>query len=79
MKFIPVNVVCHAGYKADEYPVLFYRENKKYEIAEITDRWYHAEYHEDSQIANYFKVLTSQNEIFILKHVIDDDAWLLVI
>ncbi|HZK95998.1 MAG TPA: hypothetical protein VFC67_17495 [Prolixibacteraceae bacterium] len=33
MNLIPIKVECHSGYKADEYPVCFYLENVKCEIA----------------------------------------------
>ena len=37
---IPIEVECHSGYKADEYPKCFYRDDEKFEIKEISDRWY---------------------------------------
>ena len=37
---IPIEVECHSGYKADEYPKCFYLDDEKFEIKEISDRWY---------------------------------------
>jgi hypothetical protein len=40
MKAILIKVECHSGYKADEYPTCFYWKDEKFEIREISDRWY---------------------------------------
>ncbi|MFA5330476.1 MAG: cytoplasmic protein [Prolixibacteraceae bacterium] len=78
MKLIPVQVECHSGYKADEYPVCFYWQNVKYEISEIADRWFQAAHTEAGPVANYFKVKTKGKQEFILKYEIVGDRWFLV-
>lgn len=78
MKRIPIKVECRSGYKADEYPVCFYWANIKFEIAEISDRWYQVFEIKDSPVADYFKVRTAEATEFIIKHELKDDQWFLV-
>lgn len=78
MNFIPIKVVCHAGFKADEYPLCFYWENIKFEIREITDRWYQAEATHEWPRVDYFKVSTAGGSNYILKHEIVSDDWFVV-
>lgn len=79
MKLIPIMVECHSGYKADEYPVCFYRGHIRVDIKEISDRWYQAKATPDGPVANYFKVRTESKTIYIIKHELKSDQWFLVI
>ncbi len=79
MKLIPVKVDCHAGYKADEYPVCFYLDEFRFGITGIVDRWYQANRDPEFPEANYFKVTTSDEKQFILKHEQQNDSWFLVV
>lgn len=74
---IQIKVVCHSGYKADEYPKYFYLENMRFEIKEIMDRWYQGDSNPEIPAANYFKVLTNDRKIYILKNEIKIDKWYL--
>jgi len=74
---IPIKVECHSGYKADEYPECFYRDEIKFEITEITDRWYQGDRNPEYPISNYFKVRTNTGQQFIIKHELADDKWYL--
>ncbi len=74
---VPVKVKCHAGYKADEYPVLFYWDGVRFEIDEIIDRWYQGEQNPAFPAADYFKVRTADKKIYILKHITEQDEWYL--
>ena len=78
MNLIPIKVVCHSGYKADEYPIYFYLENIKFEIKEISDRWYQSRPSQDWPIADYFKVFTASNTVYLIKHELKNDRWFLV-
>lgn len=60
IELIPINVECHSGYKADEYPKCFYWNNEKYDIQEIVDRWYQGERDPEWPVSNYFKVDTTR-------------------
>jgi hypothetical protein len=37
-ELIEIRVECYSGYKADEYPIFYYRDAKRFEIREIIDR-----------------------------------------
>jgi hypothetical protein len=38
IKLIPIEVECHSGYKADEYPKYFLRDNDRIEIRQVKTR-----------------------------------------
>jgi hypothetical protein len=76
---IPVKVVCHSGYKTDEYPKYFYWDNHCFEITEILDRWYQGDQNPVFSPANYFKVKTTDEKIYILKHDFHSNKWYLLI
>lgn len=78
MEIIPISVESYSGYKADEYPISFYWNNKKFEIEEILDRWYQRDITVDWLTVNYFKVRTTTNLKFIIKHDIEIEGWYLV-
>jgi hypothetical protein len=77
IRFIPIEVECYSGYKADEYPKYFYLDDKKFEIKEITDRWYQGKSDPEFPVSNYFKTKTESGEIFIIKHDLEQDKWFL--
>jgi hypothetical protein len=76
MKLIPIEVECHSGYKADEYPKYFSRDNDRIEIRQIMDRWYQGETNPEYPVSNYFKVDTTCG-IYIIKHDLESDRWYL--
>lgn len=78
MDLIPIKVVCRAGYKADEYPTSFYWMKNKFEIIAILDRWYQAGISSEWPVANYYKVCTTSNKEYIIKHELEDDRWFLI-
>jgi hypothetical protein len=78
MEVIPIRVESYSGYKADERPVSFYWNGKKYEIKEIVDRWYERNHIVDWLATDYFKVLTTTGKQWILKHDRETDQWSLV-
>jgi len=76
---ISIKVKCHSGYKADEYPLLFYWDNICFEIQELLDRWYEKGLNPDFPATNYFKVKTMDQKVYILKHEPNTDKWFLLI
>jgi hypothetical protein len=72
-----INVECHAGYKAGEYPKQFFWNEMLFEIEEILDRWYQGDVNPEFLKANYFKVRTSKQKIYILKHETETGRWFL--
>jgi len=76
---IPIKVECHSGYKADEYPKCFYRDASRFEIMEITDRWYQGYNDPEIPVSDYFKVDTVSGGPYILKHELENDVWYLLV
>ncbi len=67
-------VETYSGYKADERPLRFRLNGRKWEVVEVLDRWYGPE---DS----YFKVLVDDGDLYILRHRLDADqeqSWSIV-
>jgi hypothetical protein len=52
MILIPIEVECHSGYKADEYPKCFSWNNERFEISQVTDRWYQGETNPEYPVSN---------------------------
>jgi hypothetical protein len=77
INLIPIRVECHSGYKADEYPKRFYLGDEKYEIEEVTDRWYQGESNHGWPVSNYFKVKADDGKQYIVKHDLESDSWYL--
>jgi hypothetical protein len=78
MKAILIKVECHSGYKADEYPACFYWKDEKFEIREISDRWYQGNRNPEYPVANYFKVTTIHERQYLIKHEIKSNRWFLI-
>ncbi len=73
--FERIEVECYSGYKADERPVAFVRREGRYEITEIMDRWYEGGLEPGRPEADYFKVRSSENEVFLLCYIPLSDEW----
>ncbi len=69
-----VQVECYSGYKANEKPIAFTRNGVRREIQEIIDRWYEGDV-PGRPAADYFKVKTTDGEIFMLRYLSLFDAW----
>lgn len=74
---IKIKTECHAGYKAGEYPKRFYWDDICFEIEEILDRWYQGDLNPEFKPASYFKVRTTGQKTYILKHETESDRWFL--
>jgi hypothetical protein len=77
IRLVPIEVQCHSGYKADEYPKCFLLDNDRFEICQITDRWYQGDSNPEYPVSNYFKVETTCGKQFIIKHELEKDTWYL--
>jgi hypothetical protein len=77
INLISIHVECHSGYKADEYPKCFYFGDAKFEIEEVTDRWYQGDSNPEWPVSNYFKVRVADGRLFIIKHDMENDTWYL--
>jgi hypothetical protein len=65
-----VRVECYAGHRADERPLRFFLDERKYEITAIDDQWY-------SPGVAWFRVLADDGNAYVLKHDEGQDSWAL--
>lgn len=79
MEEIPVDVSCHSGFKADEYPKRFTWDTIDFDIIEVVDRWYEGYQKSEAAAITYFKVKTSLKGTFLLKHDQEKDHWFLIV
>ncbi|HJZ63371.1 MAG TPA: hypothetical protein VKD70_03565 [Candidatus Acidoferrum sp.] len=63
-----IEVESHSGYRADERPVRFALNGRKYEVAEVEDRWY-------SPGATYFRLVAGDGNQYVLRHEEAQDGW----
>jgi hypothetical protein len=65
-----MKVECYAGYKGDQYPKRFTLGEQVLEVVDVQDQWY-------SPSSEYFRVLTNDGNIYVLRHDQDKDVWTL--
>ncbi|MBN1482413.1 cytoplasmic protein [candidate division KSB1 bacterium] len=72
-----VHVECYSGYKVNERPVAVFFQDQRREIAEILDRWYEGGLDSSRPALYYFKVQTSEGQLFLLRYDPLFDKWFL--
>lgn len=65
-----MKVECYAGYKGDQYPKRFTLGEQALDITDVEDQWY-------SPSSQYFRVLASDGNIYVLRHDQEKDVWTL--
>ena len=75
MPYEKIYVECFSGFKANERPVAFTFQERRWEVAEIVDRWYEGDLEAGHPEANYFKVRTVEGNVFLLRYLSLFDAW----
>ncbi len=75
--FEEIQVECYSGYKEEETPRAFTHMGKRQEILEIIDRWYEEKQDPRAPRQNYFKVKTSEGEVFLLRYTPRFQSWTL--
>jgi hypothetical protein len=63
-----IKVECYAGYKAEERPLRFRLGEGVLEVEEVEDQWY-------GPSAHYFRVRTSDGNVYVLCHDEETDCW----
>jgi hypothetical protein len=63
-----IKVECYSGYKANQRPLRFALREQVLEVKEIEDQWY-------SPSAQYFRVLASDENTYILRHDEETGSW----
>ena len=64
----PIRVECYAGYRGEETPRRVWMGSKKIEVREVLDQWLAPSH-------RYFKILSDDNAVFILRHDIESMNW----
>lgn len=63
-----IEVESYSGFRADERPVKFILNGRRYEVAEVEDKWY-------SPQATYFRVVAGDGNRYVLCHKETLDEW----
>ena len=65
-----LRVECYSGQKADERPVYFRLDDRKYLVEEILDQWYGPE-------DTFFKVRADDGNLYTFRHRLSstEDEW----
>ena len=68
-----LSVECYAGHKADERPVRFWLDEKRYHVEAVLDQWY-------GKDGIFFKVRADDGNLYILRQQTSsaDGTWDLV-
>ncbi len=75
--FEDIKVESYAGYKGEESPRAVIYQERRYEVAEVLDRWYEGGLDPQSPRHDYFKVKTAGGEIFLIRYTPRFEAWTL--
>jgi len=75
MEYEQVQVECHSGYKANEYPIVFTFQGHRWEVSEVLDRWYEGGIKPAELVIDYFKVRTIEGRVFLLRYLKLFDSW----
>jgi hypothetical protein len=75
MNYESVRVECYSGHKVNERPLAFTYQGRRWEVADIIDRWYEGGLDASRPGVNYFKVRTTEGRAFILRYLSLFDAW----
>ncbi|MEN6373371.1 MAG: DUF6504 family protein [Smithella sp.] len=75
VNYEPIRVECYSGYKVNERPTAFTYQGRRWEIAEILDRWYEGSTDAGRPAIDYFKVRTADGQVFLLRYLSLFDAW----
>ncbi len=70
MTDVTVRVECYSGFKADERPMRFVLGERDLDVLEIEDCWY-------SPGETYFRILASDGDRYVLRHIDAQDSWTL--
>lgn len=67
-RFEIVQVECYAGYKSNEAPRAFFRDGRRIKVAEVLDRWYEGGISRRTVPQDYYRVLTVEGDVAILRY-----------
>ena len=70
-----IEVECYSGHRANERPVAFTLRDRRFEIERIVDRWYEGGLDPGRPELQYFKIATTEGQLFLLRYNTLFDAW----
>lgn len=72
----PIDVVCYAGYRAEEKPLSFTFQDREFNIKKILDRSIEESFANRDTVYR-FRVMCITSEIFSLLFIPQEDQWFL--
>jgi hypothetical protein len=75
MPYKKVEVECYSGHRANERPLAFTFEGRRWEVVEVIDWWYEGGVRPGRPALDYFKVKTAEGRVFLLRYNFLFDAW----
>lgn len=75
MNYEKIEIEFISSYKVNERPVAFTYRGHRREISEILDRWYEGGIDAERPKIDYFKVRTSDGQVFLLRYLFLFDSW----
>jgi hypothetical protein len=75
MAYEPTEVECYSGHRANERPIAFIFEDRRWQVEEILDRWYEGGLQPGRPPLDYFKVRTTEGRVFLLRYNSLFDVW----
>jgi hypothetical protein len=75
--FEDIQVECYSGYKGEESPRAFTYLGERHAISEILDRWYEGNLDSTALRHDYFKVKTTEGEVFLIRYTPRFQSWTL--
>lgn len=63
-----IRVDCYSGYRGEETPKRAYFDGRHIDVVEVLDRWLSPDH-------RYFKVMGSDEAVYIIRHDIPEDIW----
>lgn len=75
MEYDRIEVECRSGYKVNEFPVALTFQGRRWEVAEILDRWYEGGVEPERPPMDYFRVKTREGRVFLLLYASHRDEW----
>ena len=75
MPYQRIEVECYSGYRQNERPVAFSFQGRRWEVAEVIDRWYEGRLRSNQPALDCYKVRTTEGRVFMLRYNSLFDAW----
>jgi hypothetical protein len=70
-----IEVECFSGHRANERPVAFTLRDRRFEVEQVIDRWYEGGVEPGRPELHYFRIRTTEGQLFLLRYNTLFDAW----